>query len=245
MTRTRLLAVLLLATVVVLTACGNSKTGSSTSNPTLPELTTETGWVVDTTGKMSSDTMSQLQSLAKNVQSDGYQMGIFIFSNCACEPVPYATEVANKNGIGVKGKDNGITVVVFLDKEGGGGAKPAIGVAIGSGLEGQLNDAKVGRLLDATFVPARSDGNWETGLITFVTATRAVLNGTSVDSFKAPPPKPIDIVKWVIIVIAAIIAITLDGLFFQFTFTRLALIIVFSGGKLGGGGRSTGGGVAR
>ena len=225
----------------VISACGDSTPGgSSFQDPFIPSLT-DTGWVVDPANAMSDETERVLESLAEQINNnpDGYQIGIAVFNNAASEEVALATKFGNENGIGSSEKDNGIAIVILIDKEGGDGNAPAIGVAIGSGLEGQLNDAKVGRMLDATYVPARSDGNWEQGLIDFVSASLLVLTGEDGDLYA---PEPINWTLWIIIIIVIVILVICD---FAFLGGNITYIVISVASKSGGGGSFSGGGSSR
>lgn len=55
-------------------------------------------------------------------------------------------------GIGKKGKDNGILILMSLERDVGGGS---IRIEIGRGLEGTITDGTAGEILDRYLVPAR------------------------------------------------------------------------------------------
>jgi uncharacterized protein len=69
----------------------------------------------------------------------------------------YATEVFNENGIGVEDKDNGVLIVLAI----GDGS---YFVNVGRGLEGFLNDAKVGRFARDSLVPYLEMGEFGYGV---------------------------------------------------------------------------------
>ena len=69
----------------------------------------------------------------------------------------YSIELANKLGIGKKSKDNGI-LLLFTKSEKDFG--PSTRLEIGSGIEGVLNDAKCGRILDNYFIPYREKNDY-------------------------------------------------------------------------------------
>lgn len=239
--------------LILLGAC-TAPAGTAMSDPVLPQLTDQTGWWVDTTGQLSPETEQQLEELSNQIAKAGFQLGGAIFSNSVSDPLDLATQLGNHVQLGSAAKDNGIAIVVLVDKAGGSGVKPAIGVAIGSGLEGSLNDAKVGRFLDQTYVPARKDGDWQNGLVEFVSMTARYLADPSADEFRDQPGDA----DWVIV------------LFFLFF---ILMVVVFlmsilsmggssgsssstgsgsfgssrgsSGGRSGGGGGFSGGGASR
>lgn len=243
-TRKRSIALVsaLLVLVMVLMACGDATPqGSSIVDPIMPVITTDTGWVVDPADGMSAETEAVLEEMANRFDQypDGYQVAIAVFKNSASDDLEFATRFGDENGIGSAERDNGIAIVLFTDKEGSDGNSPSIGVAIGSGLEGDLNDAKVGRMLDKTYVPARAEGNWEKGLIEFVNALELVLTGQDGDQFA---PEPINWWFWGGIILFIIILLILDFRFFDGNIT-FAIVSVAS--KSGSGGGFSGGGASR
>lgn len=71
-------------------------------------------------------------------------------------PKMYAVELFNKWGVGKKGKDNGVLVLLVLDQR-------RIEIEVGYGLEGILPDGKVGRIIrDRT--DYFKNGNYSEGL---------------------------------------------------------------------------------
>jgi uncharacterized protein len=57
-------------------------------------------------------------------------------------------------GIGKKGKDNGVLVLLSLERDAGGGS---MRIEVGRGLEGEITDGTAGRILDQYLVPAMAE----------------------------------------------------------------------------------------
>jgi len=187
MKRTTYFIILLVALTVFggLSACSSTSTaGTAYQDPPIPTVTDETGWWIDTTGRVSQETIDQLNALSEAYNADGFQIAGVFFSDSSSEGWEIATDFGNANGIGYGDKDNGIVVAVFLDKAGASGEKAAIAVATGDGIAGTLNDGKVGEFLDETFVPKRSEGKWEQGVILFVEKTHRYLQNPNADEFR-------------------------------------------------------------
>ena len=55
-------------------------------------------------------------------------------------------------GIGKKGKDNGVLILLSLERDSGGGS---MRIEVGRGLEGDITDGTAGAILDSFLVPAR------------------------------------------------------------------------------------------
>ena len=70
----------------------------------------------------------------------------------------YALELGRKWGVGSEEHDNGVVILLSLfDRK--------ISIQVGYGLEGCLNDGKVGRILDDYAIPYLSSDEYSTGLI--------------------------------------------------------------------------------
>jgi len=70
----------------------------------------------------------------------------------------YANKLFNRWGIGTKEKDNGVLLIISKDER-------KIRIEVGYGLEGVLNDAKTGRILDKYAVPPLKVDNYDQAII--------------------------------------------------------------------------------
>lgn len=70
----------------------------------------------------------------------------------------YANILFNKWGIGSKEADNGVLLILAKDER-------KIRIEVGYGLEGALNDAKTGRILDMYAVTPLKQNNYDTAII--------------------------------------------------------------------------------
>jgi uncharacterized protein len=197
---------------------------------------------VDTTNSVPAATMEALRQQSDRIGKEGFQLAGVFFSDTFSDPAQFATTVANKNGIGSKDKDNGILIMVLLDRSGDNNApKPYIFVAIGSGLEGLLNDAKVTRFREDYFNPKRADGKWQEGLVLLSTKLGDYLADPKADEFRDisnDSGLPFGLPLWALILIAIIVLLILGAMFYG------AYITYGSSGSSGGffGGGDSGGG---
>jgi uncharacterized protein len=67
----------------------------------------------------------------------------------------YSLNLANQWGIGDKEKNNGILILFKTDKD-----DKKVRIEVGRGLEGDITDARAGRILDDYVVIAKNEGKW-------------------------------------------------------------------------------------
>lgn len=86
----------------------------------------------------------------------------------------YAFALGRKWGIGQKGKNNGVLILV---KPKQGNEKGKIFIATGYGMEGAITDARSNRLIDEVIVPAFRNGQYYKGLDDATTALILMAKG--------------------------------------------------------------------
>ena len=96
------------------------------------------------------------------------------------EPREFATELFRHWGIGEKGRDNGLLVLLVLDDG-------AIEIEVGYGLEGTLPDALCKRIIERLMIPRFKDDDFDGGMIEGVGAIASVLSSTELP--KSSPPR--------------------------------------------------------
>lgn len=159
-----LIGVFLLLTLSLMVSEAAESTGTA-QDPPIPHITRQDrGWI-DPTDRVNASTLEALRHESDVFESEGFQLAGVFFSDVASDPSKIAADFGNENGIGSANKDNGLVILVLLDRQGTDGNKPYIFVATGKGLEGLLNDAKVTRFREAYFNPLRAQGQWEQGLV--------------------------------------------------------------------------------
>lgn len=155
----------------VLAGCGNQATsnpaGTATQDPPIPQLTEATHGILDTTGTVPQSLIDQLRTRSDEVQARGYQIAVVFFNDLASDPHQFATDVFNKNGIGFKDTNNGVLFVLYLQKTGKDGHAPWLTYITGGGISGALPDTLMDDYAQTTFVPARAQDQWQSGLLAF------------------------------------------------------------------------------
>lgn len=261
------LVLLFLALSALLVACAGQPTtvnpaGTSTQDPPIPQLTTATNGVLDTTGSVLPSFIDQLRARSNEVEAHGYQIAVVFFNNLASDPHQFATQVFNTNGIGSKDKNNGVLFVLYLQKPGTDGHAPWLSYITGGGISTVLPDTLMDDYAQTTFVPERAQGHWQDGLLAFYDKVFAAEQDPSIaqewasqhpQSSTAPgssfdPLQAVGILIMVSVaiafwlVISAIVASRRHENFFFTAFRLLGrvlfVLILLSRGMGGGGSRS-------
>lgn len=171
----------------------------------------------------------------------------------------YANQMFRQMKLGDSTKNNGILLLISS------GDKKAR-IEVGYGLEGALNDAKAGRLLDQYLVPSFREGKDDEGVLSVYTAlVNIVMQEYGVDHLQGSGDQSVSgpvqgmALTWsdIVLLILLLGAVILDWLFFGGVLTRsvvqiLIWLIISRGGGGGGGfggrgrgGSSGGGGAGR
>ncbi len=130
----------------------------------------------------------------------------------------YSIEMARKYKIGSEGSDNGILVLLAVsDRE--------VRIEVGYGLEGQINDAKAGRLLDDYAIGYFSNDDFDRGINNLYRALLIELGLTEVEEPYAENEESDGAWEWIVI---------------AFIFLGIVIYTVFN--MKGGGGGYYGGG---
>ncbi len=118
-----------------------------------------TGRVNDNAGMLSKEAVSRLDAaLADFERTDSTQLVVLTIPSLQGEPLEdYAVKVAQAWGIGQKGKDNGVLLLVSKGDR-------KVRIEVGYGLEGRLTDALTGRIIDHAIVPAFKAGRFDAGI---------------------------------------------------------------------------------
>lgn len=139
---------------------------------TFPNYSLENKYVTDTVGIIDSNYGAQITNLCAGIEkSTGAQIAVVIINSTEELSIEeYALRLFEKWGIGEKDKDNGLLILIAIeDRE--------YRIEVGYGLEGILNDAKVGRLAREFFVDNFRAGNYGEGIYLAVDTIGKELGG--------------------------------------------------------------------
>lgn len=90
----------------------------------------------------------------------------------------YTVRVAEKWGVGQKGRDNGAVLFVFIENR-------KVYIQVGYGLEGVLTDYLCHQIIQNEIIPSFKEGNFTEGI---VKGTEALMAAAK-DEYKAPDPE--------------------------------------------------------
>ncbi|TAK58511.1 MAG: methanol dehydrogenase [Bacteroidetes bacterium] len=176
--------------------------------------------VTDETGTLSDEETRSLESqLARFEQETSNQIVVLMIPSLEGEDLAgYSIQIAEKNGLGKKGRNNG--VFLFIAK-----SDKKLRIEVGYGLEGVLPDAISDQIIRRIIVPEFREGNFyggiEAGVQAIMQATKGEFKGEKESSGKKS-----------------------KGIFF-IVFVIIALLLGFIGNRRGGGGFRIGSGGYR
>ncbi len=208
--------------------------GVAMAAPHFPALT---GRVVDDAHVLSGEAIQALTTILADYENGttNQVMVVTVPSLNGAEIEDYGYQLGRQWGIGQKGKNNGVLLIVAPTER-------KVRIEVGYGLEGQLTDLQSNQIIQGIILPDFRQGQLEQGIIDGTQAIVDVLGGKSIHLAQQAQVQGTPIPLWVIIGIII--------LFFMFARRHpfLAMMLMsnsrFGGGSGGGGfgGFSGGGG---
>lgn len=137
----------------------------------------ESGRLVnDYTGTLSSGQIQQLESrLIQYNNSTSTQIAVVLVADlCGYDRASFTYTLGENWGIGQKGKDNGVVIMV---KPTGGTGQREVFIAPGYGLEGVIPDAIANRIIDKEMIPRFKTGDIYGGIVAGVDVVMQLAGG--------------------------------------------------------------------
>ena len=136
------------------------------------EVPTVRGYVNDRADILAPATEEKLEQFLRGFeQSDSTQIVVLTIPTLDGESLEeYALKVAEKWGIGQKGKDNGALLLIARDDR-------QMRIEVGYGLEGRLTDLLAGRIIDNEIKPRFRAGDFDSGVLAGVQAIAQAVRG--------------------------------------------------------------------
>ncbi len=128
------------------------------------------GAVNDYASVVSPKVKSEMESLSREIlQKTGASVVVATVKNLEGDDINlYATELFKYWGIGKKGQDKGVLILLALEER-------KVRIETGYGVEGILPDGKVGRILDQYVIPMFKKGSYDRGLLNGMMAVGQVI----------------------------------------------------------------------
>jgi uncharacterized protein len=209
---------------------------------TVDSLPAPTGYVNDFAGVLSPETVQGVDNLCAAVDRQAHaQIAVVTIKTLDGDQSieEFATALEEKWKVGAKGTDRGILMLLVMNPRRGR-------IEVGYGLEGILNDAKVGDI-GRSMVPAAQQGDYNravplgVGQIARIIATDAgvTLTRPGGQYGRQPQPVPVHLSMWQVILAGGAI---LFVLFILIRTGNVGLIFFLLGSLMGGGRGGRGGG---
>ena len=130
------------------------------------------GWVSDFAGIMSDMTKSQIDALFAEVKkSTGAEIAVVTVSSLDGMSVEeYAVSLFKKWGIGEKGKDNGVLLLIAPNER-------KTRIEVGYGLEPVITDGRAGEIIRETIIPFFKKGDYDQGILQGSMQIAALITG--------------------------------------------------------------------
>ena len=143
----------------------NTSFALSQSIPSKPQ-----GYVSDFAHLLPPAQKEEIEILGREIErKTGIEIAVVIVKSIAPESIEtYAVHLFEKWGIGKKGKDNGLLILLSL-------AEKKVRIEVGYGLEGILPDGLCGRIIREIMVPYFRQQKWGEGLLAGSTAIAQII----------------------------------------------------------------------
>lgn len=137
----------------------------------LPALNESHYFVQDNAGVLSDSAINELNDKGTHLEEGtGAELLLMTMDSTGQEHrQDFALRALREYGVGKAEKDNGIVILLNLDNNNEFNNR-GIEVQVGYGVEGYLNDAKIGRIIDNVAYEDLVAGNYETALINLYNA---------------------------------------------------------------------------
>lgn len=170
--RTIVLPVLLGIAVLAGTILAGPGGGTPAAAAPQPQFPEPSGYVNDYTGLLNGQEKAALERIITDLERQTTaEIAVAVVQTAKpLDPKMYAVELFERWGIGKKGKDNGLLVLLAMEER-------RIEVEVGYGLEPYLLDSQVTEVLDRYVIPRFKEGKFGEGLIAGVSEYAGMIRG--------------------------------------------------------------------
>ncbi len=205
------------------------------------DLPAPTGYVNDFAGVLSPSTKQNVEDLCTQVDRQAHaQIAVVTIKTLDGDQSieEFATALEEKWKVGAKGTDRGVLMLLVMTPRKGR-------IEVGYGLEGILNDAKVGDI-GRSMVPAAQQGDYNTAvplgvsqIAQIIAADAGVTLTSTIHQYHRQQAPPVQLSRWQVIVVGGVIILVLIFLVATGNIGLIFFLLanILGGGRGGGGGR--------
>lgn len=203
-------------------------------------------YVQDYAGVIQPEDKQKILSIGQDLDNKTTaQVAVVTVKSLEGQPIDeYALSILREWGIGTKGKDNGVLIVVATQDR-------KSRIEVGYGLEGILHDGRTGRIQDKYMIPYFSKGDYSTGILqgylatslTIAKSANVELTGARYNGGTAQKQDSGFDLGNILLIAAIVIILIIDNVFLGGFLTQTLLwSLIFRRGGGGGSGGGFGGG---
>ena len=228
---------LLLGLLLVLLSLGTTLKAQLPSPPYPPRL------VNDYTGTLTTSQINTLEhKLVAYNDSTSTQILVLLVDDLQGYSVEqYATEIGHSWGVGQKGKNNGVVILVKPKK---GSERGQVNISPGYGMEQYVTDATAKRIIDNEMIPAFREDDYYTGINNAVKVIMDLCSGKFTQDEYANGGDGIPFWLILLVIIALILIFRSSNGNQNYSGGGQRTIWIPTGGGFGGGGFGGGGGFS-
>ena len=147
--------ILVFVTVCIAILAFVSQTSPTIENDKTQLFPPAINYAVDTSNTLTEEQLINLNQTLKTIDdSKNTQIGVALVDTIGSYSIEeYAIELARQWKVGDNATDNGVLLVIAKTER-------QVRIEIGDGVEGSINDAKAGVILDTVVVPELKKGDW-------------------------------------------------------------------------------------
>ena len=172
----------------------------------LPKKPVPPRLVNDFTGFLNTNEADQLEQKLVNFDREtSTQISVVILNDLQGDDIAdYAVQLGRAWGIGQKGKNNGILILI---KPKTSSAKGEVYIAVGYGLEGVVPDAIANRIVDNEIIPSFKTGNYYEGIEKGVNTLISITKGefTADEYYKKTQNPNSGVIAYIVLIIVIVL----------------------------------------
>lgn len=169
---------ILIAVFAIVSVSAQSKSYKIEDIPNV-HVADRTRFVSNPDGILSAQAVSEIDAMLGSLKQSGRAQVVVIAVNSIGDedPFDFLQRLLMGWGVGSKETDDGLGILLVIDQG-------AIEIQTGYGLEGDLPDALVKRIINNYMIPSFKAQDWDGGMVSGVTAVNDVLSGRTPTDLK-------------------------------------------------------------